>query len=273
MMSLRWLLAFVLFLPLVVLAETIEQPAVAADPAVTDNDAHVLTLYEPNFLITTWTSDYAFNESMFQVSGKYRFPSTQLHLAYTQLSFWQMWDRDASRPFRETNYRPEFFYRFIQGDNNLGFTQFTMPFGLDIGFMHESNGQPIPESRSWNRYYIRPYWKNDRHFIALQLWNRVPEGNKKSPDDPKGDDNPDILDYYGFGALNYQHTFPETGVLINTLARANLREGKGAFQLQISQRLLKRFNIMAHVFSGYGESLIDYNRHVTRYGLGFALSL
>ncbi|MDY7025454.1 MAG: phospholipase A, partial [Pseudomonadota bacterium] len=62
-------------------------------------------------------------------------------------------------------------------------------------------------------------------------------------------------------------------VLINTLARVNLREGKGAFQLQISQRLLKRFNIMAHVFSGYGESLIDYNRHVTRYGLGFALSL
>ncbi|NIP73939.1 MAG: phospholipase A, partial [Gammaproteobacteria bacterium] len=49
-------------------------------------------------------------EAHFQISLKSRllecFP---IYFAYTQRSHWQVYDEAASRPFRETNFNPEFF--------------------------------------------------------------------------------------------------------------------------------------------------------------------
>ena len=34
--------------------------------------------------------------------------------------------------------------------------------GADLGFEHQSNGQRIPLSRSWNLFYFTPYFEKSR---------------------------------------------------------------------------------------------------------------
>ena len=55
--------------------------------------------------------------------------------------------------------------------------------------------------------------------------------------------------------------------------RGNLNTGKGAVQFAwTSPPLLGLFRGYVQVFSGYGESLIDYNWKQTTIGAGIALS-
>ena len=51
-------------------------------------------------------------ETKFQMSLKQRllkFYGWAFYFAFTQKSFWQVYDLDNSRPFRENNFNPEFF--------------------------------------------------------------------------------------------------------------------------------------------------------------------
>lgn len=87
-------------------------------------------------------------EMVFQISAKQRLFATNFFFGYTQKSFWQIYDQDRSRPFRETNYNPEVFYRWTPDP------EVWHHWGVDVGLEHESNGQSLPESRSWNRVYV-----------------------------------------------------------------------------------------------------------------------
>ena len=60
-----------------------------------------------------------------------------------------------SSPFRDTNFNPEMFYRFKESPLGSGF------FGADVGFEHESNGQPVSRSRSWNLLHISPFFRTE----------------------------------------------------------------------------------------------------------------
>ena len=133
-------------------------------------------------------------EAEFQISFKVPlnyddllFDGDGLFFGMTLKSFWQVYTGAASRPFRETNYRPEFFYytptdwQPFDGSTWLGF-----------GIEHESNGQRQDLSRSWNRVYANLTFAKDNFAIAIQPWWRIPEDDKTSPDDPSGDDKPDI---------------------------------------------------------------------------------
>lgn len=84
-------------------------------------------------------------ETEFQVSIKYDFSANIFDLnevytvAYTQLSFWQLYEESAY--FRETNYNPEFFITFpIAEIYNTNFLKV-----LRLSFAHQSNG------RGWRR--------------------------------------------------------------------------------------------------------------------------
>ncbi len=206
-------------------------------------------------------------EAVFQISAKQRLFGTDLFFGYTQKSFWQAYDRASSSPFRETNYNPELFYRW--SPQRLKFHGF----GLDLGLDHESNGRSHPESRSWNRVFATAFLPKNNELYMLKLWWRVPEEPKSGPDDPRGDDNPDILDYYGYGEFDYRRQFGAHKQMLHLKLRANPASGRGALQVNWSVPAQNNYTFwMVQLFHGYGDSLIDHDREITRIGIGLMLA-
>lgn len=207
-------------------------------------------------------------EAKFQLSFKGRLWTTEdrrfgVWAAYTQQSQWQVYNGDVSRPFRETNYMPELFVSYgpdmqIPGGFRWGV--------VNAGYNHQSNGRADTLSRSWDRLFVEAGVERDQFALYARLWYRLPEN-------PSKDDNPDITDYYGYGALSAIYRWQDMSV--TAYLRGNVRTGKGAFEMNwMSPRIPYLGPLRAYVqfFSGYGESLIDYNWRQTTIGAGFALN-
>lgn len=229
-----------------------------------------LSFHKPNYLYpATYSPAYrgSSSEVLFGLSLKLRFFSLPLYLGYSQKSFFQAFNGKDSKPFRETDFNPEIFYRFLPKNAKAWHH-----LGLDAGVEHESNGQSLPGSRSWNRVYIAPFHAQGKSLIYWKWWFRIPEDKNRLATDPKRDDNPDIQDYYGYSELHIeQEVFDKH--LINALFRYNPVTGRGAVNLQYSiPGPGKNFFWGLYVWNGYGESLLDYNRSVTRVGLGIQLT-
>lgn len=261
-----------------------DPPVIAVGPAAReprgllqrDPDAYSIisvargfSTHRPMYLMPlTYSPDYQGRntEVVFQISAKQRLFNRNFYFGYTQKSFWQLYNKDDSSPFRETNYNPEFFYRWTPDPERFHH------WGADIGIEHESNGKELPDSRSWNRVYVAPFQARGKHLAYLKFWHRLPEKPKNAPDDPKGDDNPDIDRYYGFAELHFQRQFgrQQQGWI---MLRGNPGSGRGAVSFNYSwpnsdDSLFYNVN----VWHGYGESLIDYDNSVTRLGVGIMFS-
>ena len=190
--------------------------------------------------------------------------------AYTQKVWWQLYANSA--PFRETNYEPEIFITFPTPesvDSQSGLK------GVRVGYVHESNGRGGLQSRSWNRLYLATLWQHGNLFTALRAWYRLPEERKRYPLDPDGDDNPDITDYLGYGDLSFSYIYGQHQ--FDLMLRNNLHingENRGAITLDWSYPLPYTEHSFWYVklFSGYGESLIDYNRYVNKFAFGLSFS-
>ena len=90
---------------------------------------------------------------------------------------------------------------------------------------------------------------------------------------PKRDDNPDIYKYFGYGELRIQRKlFGDAKHLAAVMVRGNPSTGKGAVELNYSAPFSDYAFWNLYVWNGYGESLIDYDRSITRVGLGFMLA-
>ena len=244
----------------------------AAEPAMLFRTPCDVSWHRPTFILPyTYSPDYDGHDSelVFQVSAKLRLLGLPLYFAYSQRSFWSVYDSEESRPFRETIYAPELFYRWVP---YLGLRLQDWGLGADFGAEHESNGQDLPRSRSWNRVYVSPFFERGGTAVQLKTWYRLPEDEKKDDEDASGDDNPDIDDYYGWTQLD---VFQRSGRANrwHLMGRFNPGTARGAINLEYSWRI-SRGDLFAHayVFHGYGETLGDYNDSVTRVGLGFALA-
>lgn len=181
--------------------------------------------------------------------------------AYSQSSRWQLYNKTLSRPFRETNYQPEAFLLF---GTPYSIGDFKGVFA-GVGINHESNGRSNPLSRSWNRVIFQFGWEINKLQIVFKPWIRLPEDEKK-------DDNPDIQDYIGRAELNFNYDFGKHNFDLST--RHSLRDGsknRGSARLDYSYRFYKNLKVHAQVFTGYGESLIDYNHNQTTFGIGLSL--
>ena len=187
---------------------------------------------------------------------------------FTLLAFWQVYNNDISSPFRETNYEPEIFWLTPVDWNVLG-GDATL---FSLGLSHESNGRSQLLSRSWNRAYAGLIWEYERFVYYLKAWYRLPEDEKDEPGDPDGDDNPDIEDYMGnfeftVAWRKYEHE-------VSVMLRNNLDsdENRGAIQVDWTFPLEGRYRGYLQLFNGYGESLIDYDAHTERIGIGILLT-
>ncbi len=190
-----------------------------------------------------------------------------VYFGFTLQSYWQMYNSEISSPFRETNYQPEIFYGYL---NDLKVGEWTNRVNI-IGIEHQSNGRIQPMSRSWNRIYAHFVWENDRWVIGFRPWYRIPEDKKDDPGQPDGDDNPDIYKYMGYYEFTTDYKWDSQS--FSLMLRNNLTSnGQGAVQLEWTFSLGSRFRGYAQYFHGYGESLIDYNHSIERFGIGILLT-
>ena len=142
---------------------------------------------------------------------------------------------------------------------------------LGISINHQSNGRGKPTSRSWNRAIGSAVLERDRMTLGLRAWYRIPESEKDDPSQPKGDDNPDINKFMGNFELTTIYQWDDQNISLKL--RNNLRsDNHGAIQLDWSYPMGKRFKGYVQFFNGYGESLIDYNHSVQRFGIGVLLT-
>lgn len=235
-----------------------------------------LSLHKDNYILpATWNREWngAATEAIFQLSVKQRLPVNNLYFAYTQKSFWQAYNHKISAPFREANYNPEVFYRWLPGDDM--FRRWHLDrWGFDAGIEHESNGRTWPESRSWNRGYFAPFRSSTEgnSLWYLKAWYRFPENQKNDATDQGGDDNPDIYRFYGWTEAHYQREF-DNHLMVHAMARGNLASGKGAGELRLTLPANEgAYFWVFSLFSGYGENLADYNHETTRIGIGVAFN-
>lgn len=208
-------------------------------------------------------------EAKFQLSIKFPLlvgimdDTFDIYAAYTNKSFWQVYNGRESRPFRETNHEPEAWIQFHPHWELLGFTNVWNSFGI----VHQSNGRGGTLSRSWNRVYAWFTVEHGNLAVGIKPWIRITE-------DEEDDDNPDITDYLGHYEFYASYKWADN--VISLMSRNNLESGfkRGAVELSWSFPLFNWPYLKGYVqyFNGYGESLIDYNQHVNSIGLGISLT-
>jgi len=243
--------------------------------------------YKPVYLLpATWTDrinqlpfsaapDHAVNESLglrpvevkYQLSLKAKLweqpfgtPAT-VWGGYTQSSRWQVYNGQESRPFRETNYEPELIVAWPVDARLLGWRLRQLSLALN----HQSNGRSLPLSRSWNRWIGEAAFERGDWTAQLRPWWRIGES-------AGDDDNPDISDYMGRSELLL------TGKLGRHIVALQLRHAlrggshsRGSAQLEWSMPVDGALHLYTQWFSGYGESMIDYNHRQNKLGLGISI--
>ncbi|GED21768.1 phospholipase A [Halomonas halmophila] len=246
-----------------------------------EQNPYAITTHRRNYLLplsyTNSPNEPAFNsidndadadhmEVKFQFSAKFQLAEDllpadgDLFFAYTQQSWWQAYNTDASSPFRETNYEPEIFADFNADWTFAGWTNINNRLALN----HQSNGRSGEMSRSWNRVILTSTFIKDGWGVSLQPHWRIPESAEE-------DDNPDIEEYMGYGDITVARRFfgdHEASLMV----RGNPAHGNLGAQFDYSWPLFGKIRGHVQYYTGYGDSLIDYDRNVHRLGIGFSLN-
>jgi phospholipase A1 len=184
----------------------------------------------------------------------------RLDFAYTQTMFWAI-DR-PSGPVRATGYSPELFLDVPVGAHGV----------IGAGYRHDSNGGGPTNSVDVNRLYVRAArafdlgdgWRLD---ITPQAWLYF------------GDQGlaPDLDRYWGYTSLGLS-IGQRGGMKLAVTGRGNPGTGKGSVEAFLSYPLARISDALPHLylfaqgFTGYGETLGEYNQRATHARLGIALT-
>jgi outer membrane phospholipase A len=134
------------------------------DKVGTDPEAQYFFLHDDNFFALQTNDEWPMRVK-FQFSLRFEALSLggdennfALNIAYTQKSFWELFDTDASEPIIENNYRPEGFISW----RPRRLERFRE---VQLGYQHESNGLGIVGmvdnkdlSRGWNYVFVDGKW-------------------------------------------------------------------------------------------------------------------
>jgi phospholipase A1 len=191
-----------------------------------------------------------------------------LWFGYSQQSYWQLFNGTLSRPFRSTDHEPEITYIYptdvpLPGDWRLRYS--------GASLVHQSNGQTLPLSRSWNRTILMAGMEHGSNLRVMgRVWQRIQET-------AADDDNPGIENYVGRAELAGYWDVNKDNTLGLTVRHSLRAQANGSVRLEWlktlgdsnGNRSALRFH--TQLFSGYGDSLVDYNRRRTVLSLGLSL--
>lgn len=190
-----------------------------------------------------------------------------LYFGYTQTSLWDLGAHSV--PFRDTSYMPQLFY-YLE-DTGWKSPLFTR-MGIMAGYMHESNGRDGPESRSIDILFVRPTWEfgdlNANHLTVspkIYFYAHIAE------------ENHDIADYRGYVDLLLKYGSTDGWQLATTL-RKGTKSTYGSVDTQFTYPLAKLINsswggfLWIGFFTGYGEDILDYNKHRWIARIGYSIT-
>lgn len=193
-----------------------------------------------------------------------------LWFGYTQQSYWQLFTGELSRPFRNTDHEPEITYVYP--------TDAPLPLGWRLRYsglslVHQSNGQSLPLSRSWNRAVLMAGMEKDDQFrLQAKVWKRLNE-------DSADDDNPGITDMVGRAEVAGFWNVNKDNTLGITVRHSLNADANGSVRLEWLRNIGNGNSLGGHhglrfhtqLFTGYGDSLLDYNRRRTVLSVGLSL--
>ena len=168
---------------------------------------------------------------------------------YTQVSYWQFYNE--SNFFRENNYSPELFFSHQFNDN----------WKIITGMIHQSNGKCRTLQRSWNRAYMNLSYRQNNYYVSIKPWILVFKGRSSSLH------NPDISDYMGYGDITLGYRVKDH---VFTVMERNFK--RPAMEMTWNFPVYGNLHGFVTFFSGYGQSLIEYNHHTSSGGIGVALN-
>jgi len=216
------------------------------------------------------------NEAQFQISMKiplyknFLNSKGDLFSAYTQNSYWQVYNTKYSSPFRETNYQPELFIEW-QNDKKFGDSKLIQS---RLSLIHQSNGQDVGQSKSWNRTEVSFIFQNGNIYYGTNIWNRWDEEAKKDANATKGDDNPDLEKFIGHQKYFVKYKGDKISLTLahqNDIMDYNINRGNTKVDFSFPSPN-KNFDFFVRYFNGYGESLVDYNTKIERFSFGILIS-
>ncbi len=194
-----------------------------------------------------------------------------LWFGYTQQSYWQLFSPALSRPFRSTDHEPELIYIYPH--------QIALPGGWSyrlsgLGLVHQSNGQSDPLSRSWNRAYLmgaaeKVLGPDSSLRLQGRLWERLHEA-------PADDNNPGIENYIGRAELTGTWQINKANTVGVTLRHSLRNQARGSTRVDwlmapSSSPSYTGLRYHVQLFSGYGDSLLDYNKRRNVISVGLSL--
>ena len=190
-----------------------------------------------------------------------------LWLAYSQQSYWQLFTPQLSRPFRSTDHEPEIIY--VAPLQSPDPSRWRLRLG-GVGLVHQSNGQSLPLSRSWNRVYLMAGAERGALQLHGRLWQRLGGDGD--------DDNPRISDFIGRGELRAVWRSDRRNLWSATVRHALRSNGRGSVRLEWFRSLGDDglgppggLQLHTQIFHGYGDSLLDYNHRRTMFSIGLSL--
>lgn len=193
--------------------------------------------------------------------------SDSLWLGYTQQSYWQLFTPALSRPFRNTDHEPEIMYvapvqSALPGRWRLRYA--------GVGVAHQSNGQSLPLSRSWNRTYLMAGAEHGSLQLHGRVWRRAAEAGT--------DDNPAVSDWLGRAELQAIWSADADNLWSMTARHSLKRPGRGSIRVEWFRALADKgtgsssgLQLHTQLFAGYGDSLLDYNRRRVTFSVGLSL--
>lgn len=250
-------------------AESATAMAEKLPSSVADN--FVFSPHEPMYFVV---GNRGGNNARFQLSFKYQIfdsqsyparllpPLAGLYFGYTQTSIWDL--AGNSQPFRDTSYRPSFFWQMEPSGAGV------IPLQVRMGYEHESNGKAGIDSRSIGTLFVRPIWRkefaNGSAFAFIpKIYGYLDKG-----------DNPDIQRYRGYVDWGFRYGHEDGWLLTSQLRRGTANHGSAQFDLSVPFRtpVFTRMGgfLNFQIFSGYGETLLDYNvKSNTQFRVGVSL--